>query len=359
MAMTEDELNCAKHKRREAMVRILAIFTSLSAAACMVFFVFKLFHGKITSEQKVREAVESERKNFEAQASARRPPREEIPTSFSATPAPRVTKVDAVDMSRPSPEPEAGVAPAPSRELPREAPVPQPATQSATPAVAASGDSKIIENLDQKKSAIAQTLREFFKAGSVAEMLPLVRDARRVRPLMDEYYQRQPMERRDWKGVGWTLPVEEPGFRFAYAQAIFADGSTVNVVVEETGAGFLVDWESTVQYSEIGWREFIATRPAQPKIFRLIASKAEAGPGQTMLALKHPQEDGVVLGRFDPRDPRFRSLVEQLDLCKWKDVPVILRLCYPGPATESGGEVQIAGVEGKGWLVLGERIRRS
>ena len=82
------------------------------------------------------------------------------------------------------------------------------------------------------------------------------------------------------------------------------------------------------------------------------------GDGRTILSLKHPQEEGVVIGRFDPSDPRFRSLVEQLDLCKWKDVPVILRLCYPGPAAEPN-EVQIAGVEGKGWLILGERIRGS
>ncbi len=175
---------------------------------------------------------------------------------------------------------------------------------------------------------------------------------------MEEYYKRNPLVNRNWKGIGWSIPVEEPGYRFAYVQALFTNASPVNVVVEETDAGILVDWESSVQYSEIGWNEFMRTRPGQPKVFRVIASKVQSSDGSTALSLKHPIEAGLVIGRFDPSDPRFRSLVEQLELCKWKDVPVILRLCYPGPGAEPD-EVQIAGVEGKGWLILDDRIRGS
>jgi hypothetical protein len=61
----------------------------------------------------------------------------------------------------------------------------------------------------------------------------------------------------------------------------------------------------------------------------------------------------MVLGYFDKSDPKFGSLVEQMQLGKWKDVPLTLRLCYPMPPTPLGQpSVRIAGVEGKGWLIL-------
>ena len=47
--------------------------------------------------------------------------------------------------------------------------------------------------------------------------------------------------------------------------------------------------------------------------------------------------------------------MEQLELGKWKDVPVTLRLCFPSAPTKLEGlGVHIAGVEGKGWLILTE-----
>jgi len=348
--MKKDELIAMRQKRREAIVRFVAVFASLSAAAAMVFFVVRLVRTHMENDRKLRETAEGEREYFEATMSTQRVRRDDSAGKFNATPRKTVRKSDAVDMSSPGAPLRAGGVATAARDA--------SAVDSPSSKPAAASGAKGIEKLEEKQPAIADALRKFFKAGGIPEMLPLVRDAERVRPLMEEYYQRNPLKNRTWKGIGWSLPVEEPGYRFAYVQAIFTDGPPVNVVVEETDSGFLVDWESSVQYSEIGWREFMATKPAEPKVFRVIASKAESGDGRTVLSLKHPREEGEVIGRFDLRDPRFRSLVEQLELCKWKDVPVILRLCYPGPAAESN-EVQIAGVEGKGWLILDDRARGS
>lgn len=232
--------------------------------------------------------------------------------------------------------------------------VPRTARASEAMAVGRPGG---IENIESKQQAIADVVKEFFSADSVAKLLPLVRDARRVRPLMESYYATHPFKAAAWKGVGWAMPVEEPGYQFAYVQALFENTPPVHVVVEETDVGFLVDWESSVHYSELGWKDFQKSRPGDPKTFRLLASRVDdAGPTSSMqpvavLKLKHPAEEGVIFGRFDPGDPRFRPLVEQLDLCQWKDVPVTLRLCYPGPSAPAN-EVDIAGVEGKGWLFL-------
>ena len=209
----------------------------------------------------------------------------------------------------------------------------------------------------EKQEKIKEMVRDFFSAKSLTEMLPLVRDSGRVKTLMQDYYQRNPMTNWHWKGIGWAMPVEEKGF--SYVQVLFDDAPPVHVVVEETADGkFEIDWESAVHYCELSWKDFQSRKPLEPKVFRVIASKLDSNDGvsgdgekQTTLKLTHPQEDGVVYGKFDQTDPQFRSLLEQLNLCKWKDVPVILRLCYPGPSS-SAVSVQIAGVEGKGWLIL-------
>lgn len=355
MPLSPDEQIGHQQKRRETSLKVFAVFMSLSAAAVMVFFVGRLISKRVINDRTARAALEHERLDFEATLAR---DRQLDGKSQDKSPAREiVANPDVVDMSRRGPAPRLEPSSSPRREpVAPEAASPRryDAPREPAPVTGPGG----IDHLDQKQAAIAEVLREFFEARAVAEMLPLVRDARRVRPLMDEYYHRSPIKDRTWKGIGWAVPVEEAGYRFAYVQANFADAQPVNVVVEETDTGFFIDWESSVQYCEIGWKEFMATKPGQPKTFRVIASRADSADGQAALTLKHPQEDGVVVGRFDPSDPRFRPLVEQLDLCKWKDVPVILRLCYPGPDTK-GNEVRIAGVEGKGWLILGERLRGS
>lgn len=162
----------------------------------------------------------------------------------------------------------------------------------------------------------------------------------------------------EWKALGWVLPVEELGYRLGYAQAIFANGEPVSLIIEETQDGeFRVDWESSVRYGELDWAEFIQTQPTSPKLFRVIASKPQhSPPGEApqdseVLEIKHPGEDDVIFAWFDPTDPKFKPLLQQLQTGNWKDVPLTLRLCYPGPAG-SGNSARIAEVEGKGWLIL-------
>lgn len=223
-----------------------------------------------------------------------------------------------------------------------------------TPAKPTSG----ITNLEAKLPDIENVVRRFFNSSNVAEKAAVSRDSSRVLPLMEVYYQKHPLNGAAWQKLGWVLPMDEPDHRLAYAQALFLDGDPVCLVVEETADGsFHVDWESSVRYSELDWKEFLATRPDQPTLFRVIASKPLANTAentdatQEVIELKHPAEQGVVYAYFNKNDPQFRSLVEQLQLGNWSNVPLTLRLCYPGP-TSNARAVRIAGVEGKGWLIL-------
>lgn len=215
-----------------------------------------------------------------------------------------------------------------------------------------------IQNIESKRAAIEFTIRSFFAAADVMHKLTFARDPSRVRPLMEKYYLRHPQPHREWRSLGWVLPVNEPGYRLGYAQAIFTDAEPVSLIIEEMADGtFRVDWESSVRYSEVDWNEFIKTQPVDPKLFRVIASKPRNTPSDApkdteVLEIKHPDDDDVIYACFDRRDPKFQPLIQQLQSGNWKDVPLTLRLCYPGPASSGSSTARIADVEGKGWLIL-------
>jgi len=221
-----------------------------------------------------------------------------------------------------------------------------------------------IEDIDAKRDAISAALEKFFNTPDVEGKAALVRDPQRVKPLMIGYYAREPMPRWKWRGVGKMVRVDEPGYRFGFVQALFEDSTPASLIVEETADGrYLVDWEGLVRYGEVSWGDFLRLKPVEPKLLRVIASKAEDSPSVAALAppssqwleLRHPAETGAVLGYFDRNDPKYAKLLEQLELGQWKDVPVTLRLCFPATPTKlEGMGVRIADVTGKGWLILNE-----
>lgn len=219
-----------------------------------------------------------------------------------------------------------------------------------------------IEDIESKREAIAASLSTFFSTTTPESRSALIRDTVRVKPLMMSYYSREPMPLLKWRGLGRMVRVDEPGYRFGYVQALFEDANPANVIIEETDDGrYLVDWECLVRYGEVAWQDFLRMKPVEPKLMRVIASKAEASPSTgavidqgEWLELRHPAESGTVLGYFDRNDPKFAALVQQLEMGQWKDVPVTLRLCFPAAPSSRipASGVQIAGVEGKGWLIL-------
>ncbi len=218
-----------------------------------------------------------------------------------------------------------------------------------------------IKGLDAKRPKIEQVVRKFFTAGSISEKAASSRDSERVRQLMEVYYQRNPIQTGQWQGLGWIMPMDEPGHRLAYVQTLFRGSDPVCVVVEESAENdFRVDWESSVRYCEIDWKDFLSTRPEQPTLFRVIASKpteltdSKTNSNQEVVELKHPAEKGTVYAYFNREDPQFHSLLEQLKLGNWTNVPLTLRICYPGP-TASSRAVRIASIEGKGWIILQHR----
>jgi hypothetical protein len=218
-----------------------------------------------------------------------------------------------------------------------------------------------IANIEAKRIEIEAVIRGFFESNSIDMKLVFARDSMRVRPLMENFYRSHPMNPPRWKNLGWLMSVDEKGYRFGYAQAVFDDAEPISVVIEETTEGkYRVDWESSVSYGELDWKEFLKVRPAEPTLLRVIASKPQVAPegtaveGQEIIEIKHPAQEGTVLASFDRNDPKFQSLIEQLQSGNWKDVPLTLRLCFPGSSSTGGTSLgaKIANIEGKGWLIL-------
>ena len=236
----------------------------------------------------------------------------------------------------------------------------EPETTSIAPAKLVKG----IDMIEAKRSQIEAVVRGFFEAATVDQKLAFCRDPMRVRPLMESYYQKHPIQARKWRSLGFTVNVDEPGYRFGIAQALFEDAPPDPVVIEEAADGRCrVDWESclTVGYSELDWTEFLQQRPSEPRLLRVHASKPKIDPaaptpeGQEVIELQRPGQPGTLLAYFDRNDPKLRPLLEQLHSRQWADVPLTLRLCFPqatsSPVTPAGG-ARVANVEGKGWLIL-------
>jgi len=316
----------------------------------MVFFLGRLVRKRIANHSKTSEAIEREEADFHTRVISNgaldgMPGKE----GKSATGRPVQSVNHIVDLTRSK---TLEVVAKPEKKAVK------PEVEGARPSQSAT-HTMAIENLPQKQKDIEKLIKEFFEAARITEMLPTVRDAQRVQPLMEDYYQRNPIKKQYWKGISKILPIEEPGYHFASVEVMFDNSLPLQVVVEETPAGFVLDWESTVQYSEMDWKEFLGSRPDKPKMFRVFASKPEGTPDEpadgaiAMLKIRHPHEEGTINARFDPKNSRFAPLIKQMKLNHWNDVPVTLRLYFPETnAVEN--EVQISGVIGKGWLKLSD-----
>jgi hypothetical protein len=338
----------SRARRREAMVNAIATVLGCMALVVMIATVVRVVMVKLWESARVNpEYVQSVYDN-------------DLDRRWSGNVATQPSLLNESSQEQTSDKPrhqEEPVPPSPGDAvLPAEAPL--VSSVKKTPEDTLPQPPSAIQNIESKRHKIEITVRGFFEAANLDQKLAFARDPQRVRSLMENHYRTHPQNPLEWKSLGWVLPVEEPGFRLGYAQAVFANAEPVSLIIEEMEDGsFRVDWESSVRYGELDWEEFIKTQPASPKLFRVTASKPQHTPpgvapqDNEVLEIKHPDDDDVLYAYFDRKDPKFRSLLHQLQTGNWKDVPLTLRLCYPGPAG-SGKSVRIADVEGKGWLIL-------
>lgn len=327
--------NTIREKRKVRFLGVMAKILGCIALVLMVAAVFRVVMAKMWEIPGAESAMAETRQDSAAPSD-----RTALTPSVAIAVVPSEVAAVVVD---PAPVPKAVPLPFPVKEVP-------------------SG----ITLIESKGVLIARSLSGFFTAGSIDEKLQWVRDPERVRPLMASFYAAHEFKPQAFAELGWVRSVEEPGYRFGYVQARFENAEPVSVIVEELADGrVVVDWESSVRYGEMSWREFLQAKPERPTLLRLLAYRSPSsmgvlGEGQAkkweVVLVKHPSDEAVLEAHFDPNDPEMFSLLDQLQAGQWKEVPLTLRLCFPGEELNSNKKIaRITAVEGRGWLILPQK----
>ena len=125
--------------------------------------------------------------------------------------------------------------------------------------VAAANDQEIQRSIERLESAA----KAFCEAGSIEEMLPLVRHRETVRPLMESFYAQTPLQPlgferiKTFQGAGL-----DSSSTFWVFSVVLGNGKTHNLLLEQEPSGnSLVDWETAVTYQPMNWDEYARQRP--------------------------------------------------------------------------------------------------
>jgi hypothetical protein len=128
-------------------------------------------------------------------------------------------------------------------------------------------------NEDAKKLAeeAESAFSGFLEAKTIDEKVKFVRDAERVRPLMESYY-----ANRDVGDSFRTVKKIESVYKnFAMSEIVMSDFSEKVIAAERVRNEFKVDWESFVGYSEMSFSEFMEKKPTLPVLFRVKSAGAD------------------------------------------------------------------------------------
>jgi hypothetical protein len=111
-----------------------------------------------------------------------------------------------------------------------------------------------------------EVLRRFLAASLVEEKYALVRPGPGVLERMQEFYRRHPDE-----GPEFVLQSAEPGHTgpdFCLLRGMDGMGKPLDVLVEKTSAGYLIDWRFLTGSGDMDWADWLASRPEFPVVMR-------------------------------------------------------------------------------------------
>jgi hypothetical protein len=144
-------------------------------------------------------------------------------------------------------------------------PVKQELAKTATVSV----PSELLLENDQK-----DLIRRFVEAKSIEQILPLIRHPEITESKLHKFYP-----------TGNILPVgmnrvdfENEGYQpsgIIRAEVTTRDLDVKTIYLSDGPSGTKIDWESWVDYSEMNWADFIASKPEQAQRFRVIITPIE------------------------------------------------------------------------------------
>ena len=133
-----------------------------------------------------------------------------------------------------------------------------------------------IEDLEEIRSIqgnLEEVTRRYLGATSIEEKLKYSRDAKRVKPLMEQFYQDQELEVAEFSNFGKMSGFSQYGIAYLIATINTSEGKKNLIIEELPEGGFLVDWEMDVYFQPIEWDDFLQTRPTAPHAMRVLVRK--------------------------------------------------------------------------------------
>lgn len=200
---------------------------------------------------------------------------------------------------------------------------------------------------------IEKMSREFLEARTVDQMLPLVRDAARVEPLMRAFY---PGGTIAAPGMGQFNIFGAVAYRgkMASVGVRTADFEVKQLAFLRSADGLKVDWESYVGWSEMKWPDFFSTMPEKPVLFRAKLRSLEYynfGFSNDLewrsFELRSADGEHVVYG-YVKRGTELEKQLNPVD--QNASALVTVRLKYP-PGEKKANQVLVDSFVADGWIV--------
>ncbi len=178
-------------------------------------------------------------------------------------------------------------------------------------------------------------LEAFFEAPDLTAKAKLVRDGARVRPLMEDYYNRQQHPLPTMSRVSKGHPARSEANPLVLFEVESFGGVRYPVAVIWDGRRFVVDWESMSVYGTMKWSEFLESRPSAVQTLRVFlqaAVESDAPPnmpaGAAAFRVSH-RDDPEFLIAF--ANPDVAALLQPL--VENRKAPMTLEMSWkPSPA---------------------------
>ena len=194
--------------------------------------------------------------------------------------------------------------------------------------------------------------RKFMQATTVAEILPLVRNPAVAEERMRKIY---PDGKMNAPGISQFNPSGELSMqgKVVAVGVRTRDQEEKAIAFVETPLGLKIDWECWATWSEMTWDEFMAARPTDGKVFRVILSPVvyynfeySDDSKWKSYSLESPDHEQMIFGYVE-KDSAIDKQI-QLDPDA-KSMSVMLSLKF-NPSSTSKNQVEIDRFVADGWV---------
>ncbi len=198
--------------------------------------------------------------------------------------------------------------------------------------------------------AALAALEAFFEAPDLPAKVALVRDAARVRPMIEDFHRTRghPFPTLGTVSPGQSTTIDAKPMVMFEVEPF--SGPRYYVAVVWDGHRFAVDWESLTAYGTMDWIEFLENKPAAPQTMRVFIREAATTakpPGRTEAAtffqVEHRDHDQPLVVAAGAVAKTLRPLAEN------RRVPVTLELIWEIPESGAAAIPWVERFVAEGW----------